>query len=118
MVGQELEGGDQLKRDLQRGQSQHHQPLLVGMEGHKCTVKLLCPMGRGNSKEKKLRRLRSGSESGEGEEKNSKLVHPPLKERDTESQTEKELGSLKVSVSFLISSLDAIPNFHADLMEL
>jgi hypothetical protein len=113
MVGQELEGGDQLKRDLQRGQSQHHQPLLVGMEGHKCTVKLLCPMGMGNSKEKKLRRLRLGSESGEGEEKNSKLVHPPLK-----AQTEKELGSLKVSVSFLISSLDAIPNFHADLMEL
>jgi hypothetical protein len=86
------------------------------MEGHLCTVKLLCPVDRGNSKEKKVR-LRSGPGSGEVGEKNLMLAHPPWRERDKEFRAEKEMEGLEVNVSLSLSSLGAIPNFHVHLME-
>jgi hypothetical protein len=86
------------------------------MEGHLCTVKLLCPVDRGNSKEKKVR-LRSGPGSGEAGEKYLMPAHPPWRERDKEFRAEKEMEGLEVNVSLSLSSLGAIPNFHVDLME-
>ncbi len=44
-----------------------------------CSVKLLFPMGRGNSKERKGRRLRLGPVTGERGEKSLMLAHPPVK---------------------------------------